>query len=157
VCRLLARHGGELIAYGAGWSTREHQHPVGERARHEPRQPDAIVAAELERALAEPDPLRAICGLVAAWAAAFALDPDGVRRGGALGAERMARRLADALPAEHPLRDAVWAFLRPMLSPRLAELHRDAFATDRQSTSTVDLEARHAESDLDELDLGDAA
>ena len=32
------------------------QHPVGYPARHEPRLPDAIAAAELERALAEPDP-----------------------------------------------------------------------------------------------------
>ena len=155
VCHLLARHGGELIAAGAGWSQREHQHPVGERGRHEPRQPDTILAAELERALAEPDPLRAITALAATWAAAFVLDPDGLPRGGALGSERIARRAADALPAEHPLRDAVWALLRPLLSPRLAELHRDAFTADADTVSTVDLEGRRDETDLDALDLGD--
>ena len=70
-------------------------------------------------------------------------------------AERIARRAAAALPAEHPLRDAVWALLRPLLSPRLAELHRDAFAADADTVSTVDLESRRHESDLDELDLGE--
>jgi len=83
------------------------------------------------------------------------LDPDGLPRGGALGSERIARRVADALPAEHPLRDAVWSLLRPLLSPRLAELHRDAFAADEQAASTVDLDGRRSETDLDGLDLGD--
>jgi hypothetical protein len=62
VCHLLARHERELIAYGAGWSDRERQQPVGDSGRHEPRQTDAIADAELERALADPDPLRAIAG-----------------------------------------------------------------------------------------------
>src|SRR5581483_9788288 len=51
VCRLLVRHYGELIAYGAGWTDPERQQPVGDTGRHEPRHPDAIVEAELERAL----------------------------------------------------------------------------------------------------------
>jgi hypothetical protein len=56
---------------------------------------------------------RAIAGLVASWSAAFVLDPDGVTRTKALGSERMARRLRDALPGgPHPLRAAVWEFLR---------------------------------------------
>jgi hypothetical protein len=60
VCRLLVRHYRELIAYGAGWTDPERQQPVGDTGRHEPRQLDAIVDAELERALADPDPLRGI-------------------------------------------------------------------------------------------------
>ena len=68
VCRLLVRHYRELIAYGAGWTDPERQQPVGDTGRHEPRQVDAIVEAELERALADPDPLRGIAQLVARWA-----------------------------------------------------------------------------------------
>jgi len=155
VCHLLARHQHELIAYGAGWSDRERQQPVGDSGRHEPRQTDAIADAELQRALADPDPLRAIAGLIARWSAAFVLDPDGVTRTKALGSERMARKLRDALPGgQHPLRTAVWDFLRPMLSPRLAELHRDAFLIDDEPQSTVDLNAHRGESSLEELDLG---
>ena len=98
-----------MIAYGAGWTDPERQRPVGEHGRHEPIAIDAIVDAELRRALAEPDPLRGIAALVARCAAAFVLDPDGVTRTKALGSERMARRLRDALPGgAHPLRAAVW-------------------------------------------------
>ena len=68
VCRLLVRHYRELIAYGAGWTDPERQQPVGDTGRHEPRQVDAIVEAELERALADPDPLRGIAQLTARWA-----------------------------------------------------------------------------------------
>ncbi len=39
VCRLLVRHYGELIAYGAGWTDPERQQPVGDTGRHEPRHP----------------------------------------------------------------------------------------------------------------------
>jgi hypothetical protein len=156
VCHLLTRHQREVIAYGAGWSDRERQQPVGDTGRHEPRQTDAIADAELQRALADPDPLRAIAGLVARWSAAFVLDPDGVTRTKALGSERMARRMRDALPGgQHPLRAAVWEFLRPMLSPRLAELHRDTFVTDDEPQSTVDLAAHRGDSSLEELDIGE--
>jgi hypothetical protein len=154
VCHLLARQERELIAYGAGWSDRDRQQPVGDSGRHEPRHADAIADAELQRALEDPDPLRAIAGLVARWRAAFVLDPNGVTRTKALGTERMARKLRDALPGgQHPLRTAVWQFLRPMLSPRLTELHRDAFVTDDGPQSTVDLAAHRGESGLDALDL----
>ena len=120
VCRLLVRHYRELIAYGAGWTDPERQQPVGDTGRHEPRQLDAIVDAELERALADPDPLRGIAQLTARWAAAFVLDPAGVTRTKALGSESMARKLRDALPGgEGALRAAVWEFMRPMLSPAL--------------------------------------
>ena len=33
VCRLLVRHYGELIAYGAGWTDPERQRPVGDTGR----------------------------------------------------------------------------------------------------------------------------
>jgi hypothetical protein len=100
--------------------------------------------------------LRAIAGLVARWSAAFVVDPDGVTRTKALGTERMARKLRDALPGgPHPLRAAVWAFLRPMLSLRLAELHRDAFVLHDGPQNTVDLAAHRGESSLEELDIGE--
>jgi hypothetical protein len=155
VCRLLCAHYPEVIAYGAGWTDPARQQPVGDTGRHEPRHVEAIVAAELERALEDPDPLRGIAQLVARWAAAFALDPDGVTRTKALGTERMARKLGGALPgADQQLRAAVWALLRPMLSPRLTALNIDTFVPDAGIESTVDLAAHHAEVDLDELDLG---
>jgi hypothetical protein len=93
---------------------------------------------------------------VARCAAAFVLDPDGVTRTKLLGSERMSRKLHDALPGgDEPLRAALWAFVRPMLSPRLAELHRDAFVIDDAEQSSVDLEAHRGDSSLDDLDLGD--
>ena len=126
VCRLLVRHYRELVAYGAGWTDPERQQPVGDTGRHEPRQLDATIDAELERALSDPDPLRGIAQLAARWAAAFVLDPAGVIRTKALGTERMERKLRDALPGgESALRAAVWEFMRPMLSPALVALNRD--------------------------------
>jgi hypothetical protein len=94
----MVRHYRELIAYGAGWTDPERQQPVGDTGRREPRQPDAIADAELERALADPDPLRGIAQLTARLGAAFVLDPAGVTRTKALGSERMERKLRDALP-----------------------------------------------------------
>ena len=83
------------------------------------------------------------------------LDPDGVTRTKVLGSERMSRKLHDALPGgDEPLRAAIWAFLRPMLSPRLVDLHRDAFVADDAARSTVDLAAHRGDSTLDDLDLG---
>ena len=157
VCRLLVRHYGELIAYGAGWTDPERQRPVGDTGRHEPQHADAIVEAELERALEDPDPLRGIAQLAARLGAAFMLDPAGVTRTKALGSDRMARKLGDALPAgDRTLRASVWDFMRPMLSPALTALNRDMFISDEYDETTVDLDAHRAASDLDELDLGDA-
>jgi len=154
VCRLLVRHYRELIAYGAGWTDPERQQPVGDTGRHEPRQLDAIVDAELQRALAETDPLRGMAQLTARWAAALMLDPAGVTRTKALGTETMARKLRDALPGgEGELRAAVWEFIRPMLSPALVALNRDAFLKDEHVETTVDLDGHRAASDLDELAL----
>ena len=66
----------------------------------------------------------------------------------------MGRKLSDALPGgESPLRTAVWEFLRPMLSPTLAALNRDAFIDDDGDETTVDLDRHRSASDLDELDL----
>jgi hypothetical protein len=156
VCRLLVRHYRELVAYGAGWTDPERQQPVGDTGRHEPRQIDAIVDAELQRALADPDPLRGIAQLTARWAAAFVLDPAAVTRTKALGSESMARKLRDALPGgEGALRAAVWEFMRPMLSPALASLNRDAFVIDQSVETTVDLDGHRGASDLDELALDD--
>ena len=156
VCRLLCEHHPELIAYGAGWTDAERQQPVGDTGRREPRHVDAIVDAELQRAVDDPDPLHGIAQLIARWGAAFVLDPNGVTRTKALGSERMARKLRDALPGgEQPLRAALWAFMRPILSPRLVELNKDAFVVDRGIDSSVDLDAHRADSDLDDLDLGD--
>ena len=156
VCRLLCEHHPELIAYGAGWTDAERQQPVGDTGRREPRHVDAIVDAELRRALDDPDPLHGIAQLVARWGAAFLLDPDGVTRTKALGSERIARKLRDALPGgEQPLRAALWAFMRPILSPRLVELNKDAFVFDAGIESGVDLDAHRADSSLDELDLDD--
>jgi hypothetical protein len=154
VCRLLARHYRDVIAYGAGWTDRDRQQPVGDTGRHEPRQPDAILDTELKRALDDPDPLRGIAQLAASLTAAFVLDPDGVTRTKTLGTERMARNLADALPGgRNPLRTAIWEFLRPMLSPRLATLNRNAFVFDQSLETTVELAAHRGDSDLADLDL----
>ena len=156
ICHLLAHHYRDVIAYGAGWTNQERQQPVGDTGRHEPRQVDAILDAELERALEDPDPLRGIARITASWAAAFALDPDGITRTKTLGADRMARKLGDTLPGgPGPLRAAVWEFLRPMLSPRLAALHHSTFVFDEPLQSTVELDKHRSASNLDELDLED--
>jgi len=156
VCHLLAQQHHDVIAYGAGWTDQDHQRPVGDTGRHEPRQSEAILDAELQRALEDPDALRGIAQLTASWAAAFVLDPDGITRTKALGTDRMARKLADALPGgPGPLRAAVWAFLRPMLSPRLAALHRSTFVFDEPLHSTVELDKHRSASNLDDLDLDD--
>jgi ParB-like chromosome segregation protein Spo0J len=157
VCHLITHHYREVIAYGAGWTDPERQQPVGDTSRREPSHIDAIVEAELERALRDRNPLHGIAQLVARWAAAFVLDADGITRTKALGTERMSRKLNDALPGGHnPLRSAVWDFLRPMLSPTLVELNRDGFVHGDNLASTVDLTVHCAPSDLAELDLGES-
>ena len=70
----------------------------------------------------------------------------------------MSRKLRDALPGGHgALRAAVWEFARPMLSPALAAIHRDAFATDEPVATTVRLADHRADSALDDLHLDDTA
>ena len=103
-----------------------------------------------------PRSAHGIAQLVARWGAAFVIDPDGVTRTTALGAERMARRLGDALPdGDPPLRAAVWTLMRPMLSPRLCALNAEAFLGDHAADTTVDLATHRGESTLDGLGLGD--
>ena len=136
--------------------TPERQRPVGDAGRHEPPTPDTIIDAELQRALEDPGPLRGIAQLTARLAAAFVLDPAGVTRTKALGSERMARKLRDALPGgDAAMRSAIWELVRPMLSPALTELNRDAFVTEDRTETTVDLQRHRAASDLDELALDD--
>jgi hypothetical protein len=156
VVRLLAEHYPSLVAYGAGWTSRERQQPVGDTGRFEPLAVSAIVDAEVQRALDDPDPLRGIAQLVARWAAAFTLDPDGVPRTTTLGTDRITRQLQATLPGgDSPLRRAVWAFMRPMLSPRLVEINRDEFLPDDSLAAAADLEAARADTDLSEIDLGE--
>ena len=156
ICHLLATHHRDVIAYGAGWTDQDRQQPVGDTNRHEPRHVDAIVDAELQRALDDPNPLRGIAQIAARFGAAYVLDPDGVTRTKALGCDRIARRLRDALPTSNDaLRSALWEFMRPMLCPTLVALNRDTFLTDHALETSVDLDAHHADTTLDDLDLGD--
>jgi hypothetical protein len=77
--------------------------------------------------------------------AAFVLDPAGVTRTRALGSARMARKLRDALPGgDGGLRAAVWEFMRPMLSPGLVSLNRDAFVVDHSVETPVNLDGHRA-------------
>jgi hypothetical protein len=53
----------------------------------------------------------------------------------------MERKLRDALPGgDGALRAAVREFMRPMLSPALVALNRDAFIVNESAESTVDLD-----------------
>jgi hypothetical protein len=154
--RLLVRHYGDMIAYGASWTDPERLQPAGDTGRHEPRHPAAIVDAELERALWDPDPLGGVTQLAGRLGAAFTLDPAGVTCTKALGTERMARKVGDALPGgEGALRASVWKLMRPILSPTLVELIRDAVVIQEDCETTVDLAGRLAASSLDDPDLGE--
>ena len=156
ICHLLVEHYTDALAYGAGWTSMERMQPVGDTGRYEPRSIDAIVDAELQRALEDSDPLRGIARLTARFAAAFVLDPAGVPKTKALGTERMGRKLRDALPGgDSPQRSALWEFMRPMLSPALVEINRDEFVTEDGGDSTVDLDAHRGDTGLDDLDLGE--
>ena len=53
------------------------------------------------------------------------------------------------------MRAAVWEFVRPILSPALVELNRDAFVVDESAETTVDLDGHRAASDLGDLALDD--
>jgi hypothetical protein len=54
----------------------------------------------------------------------------------------MERKLRVALPgSDGALRAAMWAFIRPMLSPALVALNRGAFIVDETAKTTVDLDA----------------
>jgi hypothetical protein len=155
VCLIIARHYGDLVAFGAAWTDASHQQPVGDTKRYEPRAVDAILDSEVARALRDPDPLHGIASLMARLSAAFVLDPDGPTRSKALGTDRMTRQLRDALPGgAGELRSALWAFVRPMLTPRLAELNTPAFVID-PLRETIDIEAHRGDSSLEDLQLDD--
>ena len=47
--------------------------------------------------------------------------------------------------------------MRPILSPALVALNREAFVIDADNETTVDLAGRHAASSLEDLDLDEAA
>jgi hypothetical protein len=80
----------------------------------------------------------------------------GVARTKALGSESIAQA-RDALPAgDGALRKAVREFIRPMLSPGLVALNRDAFVIDQGAETTVDLHRHRATSDLDDLNLDES-
>jgi hypothetical protein len=154
LCRLVAQDYGRILAYGAGWSDRTRQQPTGGGDRLVPRSVESIVQAELERALGARDPVKGLLGLLARWGAAFMIDPVGVTKTKDLGLDRMSRRLREVLPGgENPMREALWALMRPMLSPHLLELNREDFVVDEQRASTVDLAARGEETPLEEIDL----
>jgi hypothetical protein len=68
----------------------------------------------------------------------------------------MARKFPDALPGgAGALRVAVWGFMRPMLSPALVDLDRDAFVAGEDPSTTVDLAGHRAASSLNEIELGE--
>ena len=68
----------------------------------------------------------------------------------------MARKLRDALPGgEGALRASVWELMRPMLSPALVALNRDAFVPEADPATTVDLALHRSATSLDDLYLGD--
>ncbi len=156
VAHVFCEHFATIIAYGAGWSDRARQQPIGDSERFEPRSVDAIIQAELERALNDPDPLRGILHLVSRFGAAFVLDRNGVTATASLGSARMASRLARALPdGPGDLRTAIWDLMRPYLSPRLAEMNVDDFVVDDTLEPAADLAAHRAASPLAEIDLGE--
>ena len=57
---------------------------------------------------------------------------------------------------ENDLRAGLWEFMRPMLSPALVDLNRDAFVIEDAIKTTVDLAGRDAVSSLDDVDLEEA-
>lgn len=158
VCHLLLEQYPDAIAYGAGWTNPARMQPVGDTSRYEPKAPTSVLEAELEQALNMRDPLAGIARLAASFGAAFMLDLDGVPRTKTLGTDRMSRKLREALPGgDHPAREALWDFMRPMLSPALVQMHHDEFVAGETVGSTVDLEAHRAASSLDDIDLGSDA
>jgi hypothetical protein len=83
------------------------------------------------------------------------LDPDGITRTKTLGTDRMARKLADALPGRaEPPQSGRRGMSPPDVLPRLAMLHRDAFVFDERIREQRRVAADRGESDLADLDLG---
>ena len=155
VCRLLVRHYGELIAYGAGWTDPERQQPVGDTGRHEPAPPRRDRRRRAAASARGPRPAARDRAAHRPLGAAFVLEPGGVTRTKALGSERMARKLRDALPGGEttcapPSGSSCGRCSRPRSSRSTATRSSSTSDTRRPSTSPA-ATARHR--DLDELDL----
>jgi len=84
-----------VAVHGLASTASERQQPVGNRGCSEPA--SRTHHAELDRAVADSDPLHGIAQLVACWAAAFVIVPEDATRTAALSADRMARRVSEAL------------------------------------------------------------
>jgi hypothetical protein len=154
ICRLLVRHYHELIAYGAGWTDPERQQPVGDTGRHEPRHPYAIVDVELQRALADPDPLRGVTQLATRLGAAFTLDPrasPAPRRSAPTEWHASAATPSPAARAHYG--QASGSSCGRCSRPHSSALNRDAFVIQKERERTVDLAGRHATWSLDDLDV----
>ena len=117
--------------------------------------PRAVTDAELDRALADPDP--AASYRATHRPARPRIHTRSRRRHPHQGARHRTDRAKapPALPGDRSLRNVVWEFMHPMLSPGLAALTHDTFIIEEHTASTVDLDAQRAPSDLDELDLED--
>ena len=155
VCHLLAGDYREVIAYGAGWSDRARQQPVGDGGRHESRHIDAIVDAQFQRA--RDDPSRS-GHRVARRPLGRRVRARRRRRHALQGARHRAhgpQAVRRAPRRRQPAARAVWDFLLRMLSPTLVTLHRDAFVVDDGIETTVALAEHRGESILDQVDLSD--
>ena len=116
------------------WDTRATNMPPATTSAPKPRQADAITAAELERALADPDPLLDIAQLLTRRAASFVLNRDGVTQPTAL---HMDAFVTDKAP--HATVD-----LAPTRESTLAELDLDDDTRRRQPPSrTTRRSCRH--------------
>ena len=127
----------DVIAYGAGWTDPDRQQPVGDTGRHEP---PPHRRDRRRRARARPRRPRP------AARHRRSSSPAGPPRSSSTPTASPAPRRSapSAWPASCATRcpaatsrcaPRVWAFLRPMLSPRLTELHRDAFVARRGRSS----------------------
>ena len=156
VCRLLVRHYGELIAYGAGWTDPERQRPVGDTGRHEPRTPTRSSKPSSSARSRTRTRSEASRSSPRGWAPRSCSIPPASpapRRSAQSGWRASSATRCPAGTARCAAR--VWEFMRPMLSPALVALNRDTFVIDECDETTVDLDAHRAASDLDELELGD--
>ncbi|MBJ7469706.1 MAG: ParB N-terminal domain-containing protein [Solirubrobacteraceae bacterium] len=125
VCRLLASQYGDALAFGAAWTSRDRQQRTKQMAPYTPMDIDVIVALEVERALADADPLRGIAQLATRIAASVFLDPEGAITDGPLDAERVTPKTHEVAATTDR---ALWDLMRPMLSPAVVAMHRDTYA-----------------------------
>ena len=127
---------------------------MGDTGRHEPHHLDAITDAELQRALADRDPLRGIAQLTARLGPRR-LDPAGAPQQ-ALGRTDDAK-LRDACPAATAAAQRRVGVRAPILAPEAA-LRHDAFVVDhlrneRTRLATAPRRVKPStDLDLDELD-----